>query len=128
MIGEAAGAELDRAGRVAVGPHCALPGHPEVFAIGDMVAMDGVPGVAQPAIQEGRYVAEVIESRRAGWQAPPPFKYFDKGSLARNRRERLIGTPDRGVPPPESGYRLAAVEGRPVGSRLQRLGPCRRER
>jgi NADH dehydrogenase len=89
-IGEAAGAEVDRAGRVAVGPDCALPGRPEVFAIGDMVAMEGVPGVAQPAIQEGKYVAEVIEARLAGQPPPPPFKYFDKGSLATIGRKRAV--------------------------------------
>jgi NADH:ubiquinone reductase (H+-translocating) len=48
-LAEAAGAEVDRGGRVAVAPDCSLPGHPEVFAIGDMAALDDLPGVAQPA-------------------------------------------------------------------------------
>jgi NADH:ubiquinone reductase (H+-translocating) len=90
MVGEATGAEVDRAGRVAVAPDCSLPGRPEVFAIGDMIALDGLPGVAQPAIQEGKYVAGVIEAQLAGWSAPPPFRYFDKGSMATIGRKRAV--------------------------------------
>ncbi|MGS0686128.1 NAD(P)/FAD-dependent oxidoreductase [Nakamurella sp. GG22] len=82
LLAEKTGAELDRAGRVAVNPDCSLPGHPEVFAIGDMVSLNKLPGVAQPAMQEGTYVGNVIKSRIAGEPAPPPFKYFDKGSMA----------------------------------------------
>jgi len=65
-----------------VGPDCTLPGHPEVFAIGDMVSLNKLPGVAQPAIQEGRYVGKVIRARLEGDTNVPPFKYFDKGSMA----------------------------------------------
>jgi NADH:ubiquinone reductase (H+-translocating) len=82
MLAEQTGAETDRAGRVAVNPDCTLPGHPEVFAIGDMVSLNKLPGVAQPAMQEGAYVAKVIKARLAGEPAPAPFKYFDKGSMA----------------------------------------------
>ena len=82
QLAEQAGAETDRAGRVPVNPDCTLPGHPEVFAIGDMVSLNELPGVAQPALQEGRYVGKVIKARLAGEPAPPPFKYFDKGSMA----------------------------------------------
>jgi NADH dehydrogenase len=89
-LAEAAGAEVDRGGRVAVAPDCSLPGHPEVFAIGDMAALDDLPGVAQPAIQEGRHVARVVEARLAGWSPPPPFKYFDKGSMATIGRTRAV--------------------------------------
>ena len=53
MLARATGADTDRAGRVAVLPDCSLPGHPGVFAIGDMVRLNDLPGVAQPAIQEG---------------------------------------------------------------------------
>ncbi len=81
-LAEKAGLETDRAGRVHVNPDCTLPGHPEVFAIGDMVALDKLPGVAQPAMQEGKYVGKVIKARLAGEESPPPFKYFDKGSMA----------------------------------------------
>jgi NADH:ubiquinone reductase (H+-translocating) len=81
MLAEKTGAETDRAGRIAVNPDCTLPGHPEVFAIGDMALLNKLPGVAQPAIQEGKYVARVIKDRLAGRQTPP-FKYFDKGTMA----------------------------------------------
>ncbi len=82
-LGELTGAERDRAGRVAVAPDLTLPGHPEVFALGDMVRVDGtvLPGVAPVAMQQGRYAATVVrarlESREIG-----PFRYRDKGNLA----------------------------------------------
>ena len=82
MLAEATGAETDRAGRIMVLPDCTLPGHPEVFAIGDMVSLNKLPGVAQPAIQEGRYVGKVIRARLDGDANVPPFQYFDKGSMA----------------------------------------------
>ncbi len=63
-------------------PDCTLPGHPEVFAIGDMVSLNKLPGVAQPALQEGRYVGEVIKKRLAGSEDIAPFQYFDKGTMA----------------------------------------------
>ena len=82
MLAEATGAETDRAGRVTVNPDCTLPGHPEVFAVGDMVSLNRLPGVAQPAIQEGKYVGKVIKARLAGKPNIDPFKYVDKGSMA----------------------------------------------
>src|SRR5664279_1816977 len=84
---EKAQTETDRAGRIAVDPDCSLPGHPEVFAIGDMVSLDKLPGVAQPAMQEGTYVGEVIKARVAGQPAPEPFKYFDKGQHGHRRAQ-----------------------------------------
>jgi NADH dehydrogenase len=74
--------QTDRAGRLPVGPDCTLAGHPEVFAIGDMVSLDNLPGVAQPAMQEGRYVARLIRARLAGQVGPGPFRYSDRGSMA----------------------------------------------
>jgi NADH:ubiquinone reductase (H+-translocating) len=82
MLAEATGAGTDRAGRVAVQPDCSLPGHPEVFAIGDMVRLNDLPGVAQPAMQEGRYVGRLIRARLAGQTGMTPFAYRDKGSMA----------------------------------------------
>jgi NADH:ubiquinone reductase (H+-translocating) len=83
MLAQQTGAETDRTGRVAVRPDCTLPGHPEVFAIGDMVSLNGLPGVAQPAMQEGRYVGTLIKSRLdAAASVPGPFRYFDKGTMA----------------------------------------------
>ncbi|MBA3846876.1 MAG: NAD(P)/FAD-dependent oxidoreductase [Planctomycetes bacterium] len=77
----------DKAGRLMVATDCSLPGHPEVFGIGDVAhhpAPAGGPlaGVAQVALQQGAYVAEVIRARLAGRPPPPPFRYRDRGSMA----------------------------------------------
>jgi NADH dehydrogenase len=80
-LAEQSGAEVDRAGRVKVLPDVTLPGHPEVFVIGDMMAMN-LPGVAQVAMQSGKYAAQRIESRLAGQEDDKAFHYFDKGSMA----------------------------------------------
>ena len=76
--------ELDRVGRVKVLPDLSIPGHPNVFVIGDMAAVEGVPGVAQGAIQGATYVTRAIkaELRGADPAARAPFSYFDKGSMA----------------------------------------------
>ncbi|WGT46932.1 NAD(P)/FAD-dependent oxidoreductase [Tessaracoccus lacteus] len=81
-IAEQSGAELDRAGRVVVGDDLSIPGHPEVFVLGDMAAIPGVPGVAQGAIQSARYAAKVLISRLDHTPDPGPFRYKDKGSMA----------------------------------------------
>ncbi len=79
-------AETDKAGRVRVKGDLTIPDHPEVLVIGDMAALDQdgkpLPGVAQVAIQQGRYAGKFIRSRVAGKPAPSPFRYFDKGNLA----------------------------------------------
>jgi NADH dehydrogenase len=87
-LAELTGAEQDRAGRVTVEADLTLPGHPEVFALGDMVrvrARDGsaitFPGVAPVAMQQGRYAARAVRARLKG-RAAPPFRYRDKGNLA----------------------------------------------
>jgi len=82
VLADQTGAELDRAGRVKVNPDCTLPGHPEIFVIGDMMSLDGLPGVAQVAMQQGKYAAKTIAHRIAGKSALPPFHYRDKGSMA----------------------------------------------
>jgi NADH dehydrogenase len=82
LLGEQCGAQVDRAGRVAVQPDLTLPGHPEVHVVGDMIALDKLPGVAQVAIQGGKYAAEAIDRRLAGRPPQGPFHYRDKGSLA----------------------------------------------
>jgi NADH dehydrogenase len=80
------GAEVDRAGRIKVGSDLSLPGHPNVFVIGDTASLsqDGkaLPGVAPVAMQEGRYVAQVIVQRVAGHKSIPPFRYHSRGNLA----------------------------------------------
>jgi NADH:quinone reductase (non-electrogenic) len=87
-LAELTGAERDRAGRVTVEPDLTLPGHPEVFALGDMVRVrepDGTsavfPGVAPVAMQQGRYVGSVVRARLRSQQTSP-FRYRDKGNLA----------------------------------------------
>jgi NADH dehydrogenase len=79
-------AETDRAGRVRIQPNLNLPGHPDIFVIGDTATLtqDGKPlgGVAQVAMQQGRYAGRLIERRLAGKPEPPPFSYFDKGTMA----------------------------------------------
>ncbi len=85
-LAEGAGATLDRMGRVVVMPDLTVPGHPEIFVIGDLSYFSHqtgkpLPGVAQPAIQAGRYVAEAIERQLAGKKIEP-FHYVDKGNLA----------------------------------------------
>ena len=69
---------------------CTSPGHPEVFAIGDTVSLNGLPGVAQPAIQEGKYVGNADKSSLDGDASAAPFKYFDKGSMATIGRMRAV--------------------------------------
>ncbi|MEX3647427.1 NAD(P)/FAD-dependent oxidoreductase [Mycolicibacterium porcinum] len=83
-LAEQSGVELDRAGRVKVEPDLTIPGHPNVFVVGDMAAVEGVPGVAQGAIQGGRYAARLIKREVAGTSPKirAPFEYFDKGSMA----------------------------------------------
>src|ERR671917_521385 len=81
-LAEQTGATIDRAGRIAVNPDLTLPGHPEVFVVGDMIALDNLPGVAQVAIQGAKYAAKSIRRRVEGKPPLPPFKYFDKGSMA----------------------------------------------
>jgi NADH dehydrogenase len=86
LLGEKAGAQVDRAGRVMVGPDLTLPGHPEIFVIGDVAhARDpggnSLPGVATVAIQQGRYVAKLLRNRLEGVQSGS-FNYKDRGSMA----------------------------------------------
>jgi NADH dehydrogenase FAD-containing subunit len=80
------GVGMDRAGRVRVQKDLTVPGHPEIFVIGDTASLDQdgwpLPGVAQVAMQQGRYAGRVIRRRLAGQSAPRPFRYFDKGTLA----------------------------------------------
>jgi NADH dehydrogenase len=110
-LAEGAGAVTDRQGRVFVNPDLTVPGHPELFVIGDLAAVphtaqtqqasvpavEGgkpappptLPGVAPVAIQEGRYVADAIRRRLRG-EAVPPFRYHDKGSMATIGRSAAV--------------------------------------
>jgi NADH:ubiquinone reductase (H+-translocating) len=89
-LGAASGAEVDRAGRIRVEPDLSVPGHPEVFAIGDMALVPGVPGVAQGAMQEADHVAKVVRARLRGTEPPAPFRYRDKGTMATIGRTRAV--------------------------------------
>jgi NADH:ubiquinone reductase (H+-translocating) len=81
QLADQTGAEVDHAGRVKVLPDLTLPGHPEVFVIGDMMGT-GLPGVAQVAMQSGKYAAHRIVDRLEGRPTDKPFHYFDKGNMA----------------------------------------------
>jgi NADH dehydrogenase len=81
-------------GRLVVGPDCSLPGHPEIFVIGDLCCYrtaDGrtLPGLAPVAMQQGRYVAKVIGARLRG-DAVAPFRYWNKGALATIGRHHAV--------------------------------------
>jgi NADH:ubiquinone reductase (H+-translocating) len=87
ILGDEVGAKLDKAGRVIVEPDLTIAGHSEIFVIGDLASFSHqtgkpLPGIAQPAIQEGHYVAKVIKSRLRGEKSARPFHYFDKGNLS----------------------------------------------
>jgi NADH dehydrogenase FAD-containing subunit len=79
-------AGTDRAGRVRVQPDLTVPGHPEIFVVGDTASLDQdghpLPGVAQVAMQQGRYAGRLIRRRIESRPASPPFRYFDKGTMA----------------------------------------------
>ncbi len=89
------GAEPDRAGRIKVGPDLSVPGHAEIFAVGDTAAVADaqgrpVPGVAPAAKQMGRYVGRLIAARIAGEPSPPPFRYRHQGDLATVGRNAAV--------------------------------------
>jgi NADH dehydrogenase len=90
LLAEAAGAKTDRAGRVEVLPDCTLPDHPEVFVVGDLMALNRLPGVAEVAMQSGIHAARTIKRRLRGHASEKPFKYRDLGSMATISRFRAI--------------------------------------
>jgi NADH:quinone reductase (non-electrogenic) len=93
-LAEATGAQLDRAGRISVEPDLSLPGHPEIFVLGDMAKYTHqggkpLPGVAPVAIQEGKYVARLIDARLRD-RPLPKFAYHDLGNLATIGRSAAV--------------------------------------
>jgi NADH dehydrogenase len=90
IVADASGAKTDRAGRVEVLPDCSLPGHPEVFVIGDLMALDRLPGVAEVAMQSGIHAATIIKRRVKGDASSKPFHYRDLGSMATVARFRAV--------------------------------------
>ena len=113
-------APTDRAGRVRIQNDLSVAGHPEIFVIGDTASLDQdgrpLPGVAQVAIQQGRYAGKLIHRAIAGQQPPPPFRYFDKGSMA------VVG---KGFAVVQSGkfhlYGFMSSQQRPSASESQQL-------
>jgi NADH dehydrogenase len=111
-------------------PDCSLPGHPEIFAVGDMISLNQLPGVAQPAIQEGKYVGKLIRAGLRDRTTAKPFRYRDKGSMATighlsavtdsfaMKFTGVIGVHDVGLRPRALPGRL----GRPAGGHVH-LGP-----
>jgi NADH dehydrogenase len=92
QLAEQSGAEVDRAGRVKVNEDLSLPGHPDVYVVGDMIALNNLPGVAQVAMQGGKHVADQIKRRLRGETTGQPFKYFDKGSMATISRFHAVAS------------------------------------
>jgi NADH dehydrogenase len=95
-LAHASGLDVDRAGRITVAPDLTLPGHPEVFALGDMVRVQAanrtpapLPGLAPVAMQEGRYAAQAVRARLRN-KAPGPFRYRDRGNMATIGRSKAV--------------------------------------
>src|SRR5262249_8031122 len=94
LLAQATGVELDRSGRVKVLPDLTLPGHPEIFVVGDLAHLEQpagrlLPGVAQVAFQEGAYPAGLIQAGLPG-QTLPPFEYKDRGNMATIGRNAAV--------------------------------------
>jgi NADH:quinone reductase (non-electrogenic) len=91
MLAAQAGVQPTRSGQVPVEPNCALPGRPEAFVVGDLMSLDGLPGLAEVAIQSGRHAAAEIRRRVEGDAQPRPFRYRDLGTLAAVSRYYAVG-------------------------------------
>jgi len=90
LLASATGAPTDRSGRIEVLPDCTLPGHPEVFVVGDLMKLNNYPGVAEVAMQSGWHAARTIVRRLRGSTEPRPFVYRDFGTLATIARFRAV--------------------------------------
>jgi NADH dehydrogenase len=90
MLARATGVELERDGRARTQPDCTLPGHPEIFVVGDLMSLDGLPGLAEVAMQSGVHAAETISRRLGGDDRARPFRYRDLGTMATVSRFRAI--------------------------------------
>jgi len=90
ILGEQTGAEIDGAGRVVVSPDCTLPGHPEIFVVGDLMSLNRLPGVAEVAMQSGHHAARTIRRRLKGDDETRPFRYLDLGTMATIARFRAV--------------------------------------
>jgi NADH dehydrogenase len=90
VLARGGGASLDRSGRVEVRPDCTLPGHPEVFVIGDLMSLNRLGGVAEVAMQSGLHASRTIARRLKGRAEAKPFRYIDLGTMATIARFRAV--------------------------------------
>lgn len=90
LVADATGATLDRGGHVEVEPDCTVPGHPEIFVVGDLMSLDHLPGLAEVAMQSGAHAGRAIARRVRGEGDPKPFKYRDLGTMATISRFRAV--------------------------------------
>jgi NADH:ubiquinone reductase (H+-translocating) len=90
QLADVTGVELDRAGRVKVAPDCTVPNYPDIFVVGDLMALNDLPGVAEVAMQSGAFAAHTIKHRIKGQPTKKEFHYHDLGSLAAISRFRAV--------------------------------------
>jgi NADH:ubiquinone reductase (H+-translocating) len=90
LLAATTGVAVDRAGRVKVAPDCSVPGHPEIFVVGDLMALDDLPALAEVAMQSGAHASRTIVRRVRGHEAARPFHYRDLGTLAVISRFRAV--------------------------------------
>jgi NADH dehydrogenase len=94
MLAERNGSDVDRAGRVQVQPDCSLPGRAEVFVVGDLMALNGLPGLAEVAMQSGHHAARTIVRGLRG-KPSKPFRYLDLGTMSTISRFKAVATVGR---------------------------------
>ncbi|MGH2856083.1 MAG: NAD(P)/FAD-dependent oxidoreductase [Solirubrobacteraceae bacterium] len=92
LVADATGAPTDRAGRIKVQEDCTVPGHPEIFVVGDLMSLDDLPGVAETAMQSGIHAGRTIARRLRGETGAAPFKYHDLGTMATISRFSAVAT------------------------------------
>jgi NADH dehydrogenase len=91
LLADRTGATVDRSGRVEVQPDCSLPDHPELFVVGDLMALNGLPGLAEVAMQSGHHAARTIVRRLHG-REPKTFRYIDLGTMSTIARFRAVAS------------------------------------
>jgi NADH dehydrogenase len=89
-VAKATGAKCDRAGRIMVEENCTIPGHPEIYVVGDMMSLRQLPGVAEVAMQSGLYAGHHVNEQIAGKPTDKPFTYRDLGSAAYLSRGKAV--------------------------------------
>jgi NADH:ubiquinone reductase (H+-translocating) len=92
LVADATGAAVDRAGHVQVQPDCTIPGRPEIFVVGDLMALDHLPGLAEVAMQSGAHAGHTIARRLRGETGASAFKYRDLGTMATISRFRAVAS------------------------------------